>query len=316
MSLNNFLKQLTTGDDVRDFAHASKTFVDSGMRLAPKSSFLYHVAFDLAYTQFPSTKLLEAGMMVKNVTLPRYSADVKTYNAYNRVNLVQSKLKYEPVTITFHDDMANVVRDLWYEYYKYYYQDQKHVESIYSASHKYLGTRPTTEWGYNSGIIDPFIRSIRIYQMHKKQYSEYVLINPMINSWQHGQQIAGSSDPVESTMTVSFETVKYFNGAVSKESVKGFGDFHYDRAPSPLTPAGGGTSSIARPGGLLETAGGVAKDLAEGNLLSAAFKTARTVNNFKGESLKAKAVAEAREMVNSALRSNDPTKKFYFPSMK
>lgn len=317
MSSNTFLKQLTTGDTVKDFSHASKTFVDSTMRLAPKSSFLYHVAFDIVNSSLvPASNLLEAGMMVKNVTLPRFTSDVKTYNAYNRVNLVQSKLKYDPVTITFHDDMANVVRDFWYAYYSYYYTDAKHVESIYSASHKYVGARTTTEWGYNSSLVNPFMSAIRIYQLHQKQYSEYTLINPIITNWQHGQQTAGESAPVESTMTVSFETVKYKTGAVNTNNVKGFGEVHYDKAPSPLTPAGGGTSSILGPGGLVDTAASIGKDLAEGDLLSAAFKTVRTASNFKGQSLTAKAKTEARELVNSALRGNDPTKKFFFPTMK
>lgn len=316
MSLNTFLKQLTTGDTVKDFSHASKTFVDSTMRLAPKSSFLYHVAIDITQQSFSATKLLEAGMMVKSVTLPKYSADVKTYNAYNRVNLVQSKLKYDPVTITFHDDMANVVRDLWYAYYSYYYTDAKHAESIYSAPHKYTGARPTSEWGYNSGANTPFISAIRIYQLHQKQYSEYTLINPIITSWQHGQQTAGESAPVESSMTVSFETVKYKSGAVNSNNVKGFAEIHYDKSPSPLTPAGGGTSSILGPGGLVDTVGSIGQDLAEGNILSAAFKAVRTTRNFKDTSLTAKAKTEARELVNSALRGNDPTKKFFFPTMK
>lgn len=316
MSLNTFLKQLSTGDTIKDFSHASKTFVESNMRLSPKNSFLYHIAFDVGNVGFDKDKLLEAGLMAKSVTLPKYSADVKTYNAYNRVNLVQSKLKYDPVTITFHDDMANVVRDLWYAYYSYYYTDAKHTESIYRADHKYNGRRPTTEWGYNSGASTPFLTAIRIYQLHQKRYSEYTLINPIITGWQHGQQTAGDSAPVESTMTVSFETVKYANGFTSSESLKGFADNHYDKSPSPLTPQGGGTSSILGPGGLLDTVGSVGQDLAGGNFLSAAFKTIRASRSLKDGSLTAKAKTEARELINSALRGNDPTKKFFFPTMK
>ena len=44
---NQFLKQLGTGDEIHDWQHASRTFVDSLYRLSPKIGAVYHVFMDL-----------------------------------------------------------------------------------------------------------------------------------------------------------------------------------------------------------------------------------------------------------------------------
>ena len=317
MSLNNFLKELSTGDDVKDFTHASKTFVDGGMRLHPKHSFSYHVFFDITpgVGSRSQTDIIEAGMLVKDVELPKYQIDVKKYNAYNRTNLIQSHINYNPVTITFHDDMSDIVRELWYDYYNYYYKDSKLAESSYSMAYKY-GSGPKAEFGYSADALYPYFSAIRIYQLHQKQFSEYTLINPIIADWQHGQHDSSSSDAVEHKMTVQFETVKYTKGYVSANTVKGFGELHYDQSPSPLTPAGGGTQSIVGPGGLLDTVSSVSTDLAEGNVLGAALGIFRGAENFKGADFKKIAKSEFKTGIKDILKGKNPAQRFYTPTNK
>ena len=55
--------------------------------------------------------------------MPKFKITTDTVNQYNRKAVVQTKLTYEPITITFHDDMANATTDLWKNYYQYYYAD-------------------------------------------------------------------------------------------------------------------------------------------------------------------------------------------------
>ena len=320
MSLNNFLQQLQNGDDVKDYAHASKTFVDGGTRLHPKHSFSYHVFFDInpdvsSVIGRAQTETIEAGMLVKEVQLPKYTLDVKKYNSYNRTNLVQTKINYDPVTIQFHDDMANVVRELWYDYYSYYYNDAQQVESIYKQEYKYSPGSPLA-FGYSNEATIPFFIAIRIYQLHQKQFSEYTLINPVITNLEHGTQSSSSSDPVDTSMIIQFETVKYAKGYVSGNSVKGFGDLHYDQSPSPLTPLGGGTNSIVGPGGLLDTAGSISSDLAEGNLLGAGLTALRAAQNFKGADLKQIASSEFKTGIKDVLAGKNPAQRFHIPTPK
>lgn len=321
MSMNDFLKQLTTGDSVKDFAHASKTFVDSGMRLHPKTGFLYHVFFDRNPVLFGgvSADTIEMGMMAKRLSLPKYSMDTKVMNAYNRTDLVQTKIKYDPVTITFHDDMANVVTNFWRDYVRYYYRDNIYAESLYASPHRYDAQR-TSSWGFAGDQgSNPFLSAVRIYQLHKKEFTEFTLINPIITSWQHGEQDYGSSDPVEHNVTIQYETVKYKTGYITggaNGSVKGFGDIHYDKSPSPLTPAGSGTRSILGPGGLLDSVTDIAGDVAEGDLLGAIFKGARVAKTMEGSSLKKMAKEELYSFGKAVIEGKNVTSKYSFPGIK
>ena len=310
------MQQLGEGDDVKDFAHASKTFVDGRNRLHPKHSFSYHVFFEpTGVAKIGNDSFIEAGMMVKELDFPKYQIDTKTYNAYNRKNIVQSKINYQPITLTFHDDMADVVRELWYDYYQYYYQDSKMAETIYSAPYKY-GPQAPNPYGFSSEVITPYFKNIRLYQLHQKRFSECVLINPIITEWTHGRQDNSSSAPVESSMTLIFETVKYNKGIISGNSVSGFGDLHYDKSPSPLTPAGGGTTSIAGPGGLIDSLGSISEDLASGDFLSAGLTALRSAKNFKGSDLKNIAKSELKTGVKDILRGKNPAERFYVPTPK
>ena len=103
MSINEFLKGFTTGDNLKDYSHASKLFVADNYNLSPKYGFLYHVAFDLnpAIAKTPNTQQIELGMLVKQVALPSFKINVKKQNAYNRWNYTQTKVDYDNVRLTF-----------------------------------------------------------------------------------------------------------------------------------------------------------------------------------------------------------------------
>ena len=147
---NSFLNQLGTGDEIHDYQHASKTFVDSLYRLSPKIGTMYHVFMDLnsEVARTDQNSQIELGMMAKSVTLPRFSVSTKTLNAYNRKNIAQEKINYDPLSITFHDDSADVVRKFWYGYYSYYYRDSDHQLAIYDQDHKYK-KRQQQNWGFS-----------------------------------------------------------------------------------------------------------------------------------------------------------------------
>ena len=246
MATNNFLQQVYSGTGLgtflKDYKHASKIFVSGNYRLAPKMGFLFHVAFDInpAVTRLGGTEILEAGLMVKTAQLPKYTFDTKVMNAYNRPNIVQNKIKYEPIQITFHDDSSDVVRDLWYDHLTYYYRDTDYTPDKYAQSTKY-NARQTQDWGFtpaaasksNNGS-DRLLKAIRIYSLHQKKFTEYVLINPTITAWQHGQHQNGQNEPLENSMTVAYETVLYNYGTVVPGANTNFAELHYDNSPSPL----------------------------------------------------------------------------------
>lgn len=297
------LKQTVTSDFLRDFTHANKLFVGENFELVPKSGYLFHVYLDLnpylASSYLLDTKTLqEIGLMVKSAELPKYSIDNKLMNAYNRPNYIQSKIKYEPVTISFHDDSMNTIRNFWYDYYRYYYRDSDKSEQGYYLTYKY-NSDPLGSFGFTrrTESTENFIKAIRIYSMSRSFYSEYILINPIITNFRHGEHDYSNtaSSNLTNTMTIAYENVLYSDGAVSKETVKGFADLHYDRRPSPLNRVGNQRSIFGR-NGLLNTAGSVISDLTQGNFLSAIFKTATARQTFKGVNIKKAAVNEIRQI--------------------
>lgn len=235
--------EITPGQKMFDRNHASKIFVDNNYGLSPKYGWLFHVAFDVnpEVARISNDDLLRMGFVVKTASLPKFQADVKTMNAYNRVDLVQTKVKYDPLSIKFHDDNLDVVRNFWYDYYSYYYRDSDWNLSIYSSPTKY-SERQQQGWGYSprqypasSPGTQQYLSAIRIYSLHNKRFAEYTLINPMITSFKHGEHAQGNEGgTLENEMSISYQAVKYQYGTVSEETVSGFAMLQYDARPSPL----------------------------------------------------------------------------------
>lgn len=226
-----------------DRNHASKIFVANNHGLTPKYGFLFHVAFDLnpEIARISNDDILKMGFVVKSASLPRFTFETKTLNAYNRVDIVQTKVKYDTVSIKFHDDNLDIVRNFWYDYYSYYYRDSDWNDSIYAAPTKYSPRQQQT-WGYtprqtpaSNPATQQFLSAIRIYSLHNKKFAEYTLLNPTITQFQHGDH-ANSNDAgtLENTMTVQFQAVKYQYGQVSEDTVTGFATLSYDTRESPL----------------------------------------------------------------------------------
>jgi len=315
---NQFLQQVGTGDEIHDWQHASRLFVDSLYRLSPKVGTMYHVYVDLnpLVAQVDQNSQIEIGMLAKSVQLPKFSVDTKTYNAYNRKNIAQEKINYDNLTLTFHDDSADVVRNFWYGYYSYYYRDADHQEPLYQQEHKYK-KRQEQNWGFTpltTTGTPHYINALRVYSLHQKSFSAYTLIRPTITEFGHGQHVSGEYVPMEHSMTVAYEAVQYATGPVSEGTVLGFNTIHYDKSPSPLSSLGGGTTSILGPGGLVEGLGDSITNLQNGNFLGAALGGFRTYNNFKGADFKSIAAGEASQIGRNILRGQNPQSTVFVPT--
>lgn len=318
----NFASDVAAGflenPNLRDATHASKTFRSAGYGYAPKFKFLFHVYFELNDAYIPLAVPLPTdnnfGLAVKTVQLPKYSFDVHTLNQYNRKRVVQTKIKYDPINITLHDDNNNLIRKLWFNYYTYYFKDAMQLDpmsgvspsqeggvtdinrrNIYDSSIDYdldwgfIGesSKPMTPLATAVGSSKaPFFRAINIYGFNQHNFVLYRLINPMIESFTHDTYDYSQSNGImEHQMTLQYETVKYYDGAVDgkkpSEIVKQFGtNDHYDTVLSPIARPGS-QSNILGPGGLLSAAGGISEDLVSGNILGALQKASVAKNTFK-----------------------------------
>lgn len=311
------LKQAITPDNVKDYAHASRLFVGDQYRLVPKNGFLFHLFIDINASYYDAqnpNSLTEIGLMVKTADLPRFSVETKTFNAYNRPNIVQNKLHYDPINITFHDDSNNLIRNFWTSYLKYYYRDSDYQPNAYGIPHKY-SEQQINAYGYSPKQSTPFLKSIRLYSLHQKRFSEYILINPIIKNFRHGTHGQDKTDTMQHEMTIEYEAVLYNGGRTSLGNPPGFAELHYDLTPSPITTAGGGARSIFGPGGLIDTGRDVIEDISRGNFGAALFKAARGINNAKGMNLKQTAITELTTQFNRTIRESITTQRIVVPNV-
>ena len=306
---------------------------------------------------FSATDISNMGLVVKNVQLPSYEIDVKELNQYNRKRVVQTKINYQPVQINFHDDGNDLIRNMWYNYFSYYYKDPTQAYSgggattgtngnaentpngfNYNRRDIYDQYRQGNDWGYigenysdpNSNLSDvadqgkpPFFRDIRIYGLNQHKFVSYVLINPIITGWQHDQfDYAQGNGTMEHKMTIKYETVKYYSGAVgsgstvpsgarseSDTNIKNFADpSRYDTVRSPIARPGS-TASVLGQGGLLDTGIGIISDLQRGDMagiLGAAQKSAAAYNTFRGKNFQAIVNEEAKTAAKDILKQELP----------
>lgn len=337
---------------LRDYKHASKTFIPNAYANTPKFKWLFHVYFEINKSLitdnigavFPGNP--NYGLMVKSISLPKFEMDITELNQYNRKRYIQNKIKYAPVNISFHDDNNNTIRNLWYTYYSYYYNDPSQPQNLNrgaspsvnaaalnatSSAANYAGTNiyspnisenGAQNWGYageaststNAQAIAapkaPFFSSISIFGFNQHNFAQYQLINPIIESFNHDTySYAESSGTMENTMTVKYESVKYYEGALNglkpDEIVSRFGEVEsYDKTPSPISIPGS-TRTILGQGGLVEATNGVLKDLANGNVLGAIQTAARTAQTFKtGSNVVSALKTEVLSEVNKAISSS------------
>jgi len=147
---------------LRDFTHASKIFRENGnYQNTPKFKYLFHVYFKINPEAFPDAVGNNYGVLVKTIKLPSYNIDTTTMNQYNRKRIIQTKIKYDPIDITFHDDngsglgtpnLGGTIRALWKAYYNYYYFDGTTPEVVFSGNR---GAASQPIQGGGGTIINP-----------------------------------------------------------------------------------------------------------------------------------------------------------------
>ena len=318
------VSSLFSGTILRDYTHAAKTFRTNSYQYAPKLKFLFHTYFELNTNPGDQTNF---GLLVKEIKLPNFSFNTLQLNQYNRKRIVQTKIKYEPIEIVFHDDNGNQATRLWEAYYQYYYNDSTKPGSVlsgpgvgssvadYNSRNIYSSDiSGNDDWGFSGGQTDaatgtkvPFFKNITVFGFNQHNFTAYTLINPVITSFGHDTyNYAEGGGTMTNRMTIDYETVVYNYGALDGRSpgniVKGFGDqAHYDTNPSPI--AGQGQSTILGQGGLVDAAGGAIQSLAGGNIVGAVANSMAAYNSFNQLTAPGNNLNVGNEALNALLRT-------------
>jgi len=294
-SINNFLQGFQDGlPGMKDFRHASRLYIDDNYKLMPKQKFLFHVVFNtdetLFFNGFNTNERLELNMLVKSCDLPKYNMSVEEKTQYNKKMYAATRIAYEPVNITFHDDHADTVNAFWKKYYEYHIADSVALNSDLAISNTKddyydgIDKKNITKFGMDTPAQrkKPYLKGIEIFVLHKQRFTSMTLVNPVIGSFSHDNlDQADGAGVLSNTMQILYETVIYKSGIVNKNNVPGFATIHYDKEPSPLTVLGGGTNSIFGPGGVVDGIGSVIRNVQSGNILGAILAASNTYNNAK-----------------------------------
>jgi hypothetical protein len=294
-SINNFLKGFQDGlPGMKDYRHASRLYIDNNHKLMPKQKFLFHVVFNTDETlfvdSFNTNERYELNMLVKSCDLPKYNMSVEEKTQYNKKMYAATRIAYEPVNITFHDDHADTVNAFWKKYYEYHIADSVSMNSDLQISntkddlYDWGDKRTTNKFGMDTPNQRkrPYLKGIEIFVLHKQRFTSMTLVNPVIGSFSHDNlDQADGAGVLSNTMQILYETVIYKSGIVNKNNVPGFATVHYDNEPSPLTVLGGGTNSIFGPGGVVDGVGSVIRNVQSGNILGAILSASNTYNNAK-----------------------------------
>lgn len=262
---DNFKQFGSLKGDLGDYQHASRLYRANNFRLAPKFKHLYHVVLHInpfVRERSPLREQLyipEVNLLCKSVDLPKYNIQTDTVNQYNRKKVVQTRVDYQPLNISFHDDNAGLTSLLWESYFRYYYTDSNYVQKnpdgtpaitvdAYGRGPNGINSIYSTgeAQGYRFGLDRPnkrtnFFTSIVVYQLSpqdtKSTYTSFTLINPYIEAFQHDSMVQEGTNFSENILTISYEAVQYNRGYTKVDSAPpNFGEWHYDNAPSPLTP--------------------------------------------------------------------------------
>ena len=227
-------QSLGPGDFVRDYRHAARIFGSNDFIRAPKSKYLFYVVITTNPAAVadnfgsPPNFKSELSYLVKNVELPKFEIEVQEHNQYNRKVLSHRQIKYNPVTIKFHDDNAATLRDFWQTYYNYYFMDGRYTDSDFKKDDKYKSRTSGTSnrWGMDTNAKAPYLTKIDIYSLYHGYADKITLESPMITSFNHdSHDYADNTGVMEATMTVRYTGVRYEqNPSIdAKTGLPGFG---------------------------------------------------------------------------------------------
>lgn len=178
---------------MRDYNHAAKTFTsESGYLLAPYSAFLFHVViyFNTSAPVASDAKTLldqrALAVLVSQSELPSVGYQTETLNQYNKKKLIKKKTDYDPLKLSFRDDVGQKVRTLWNRYNFHYNADFGKTLDTWKNTTPYHNTPQQQRWGLDSSNVvntqnQRFIEKIEIYSMGSGIAHRSTLVNPIIS---------------------------------------------------------------------------------------------------------------------------------------
>jgi len=127
-------------------------------------------------------------LVAKSCELPRFSVETQVVNVYNHKTIVQTKMNYEPITMTFYDQTNDVAESLIWDFVK--------------------GQFDPSDASKKTGIA-PMTVTIKMKNLSGEGEDKvYTLLNAFITDAQHDTLDYSTSDPVVWTITLRYEDLE------------------------------------------------------------------------------------------------------------
>lgn len=190
----------------RNFKISLRNAVFTNNALIPKPKFLFFVKFIQASTNAiaPGSTIADTNkysdpaegivFQVKTIDKPKFNIKTETLHQYNKKRVIQTQIDYQPMTITFHDDVSDHVIQFWKDYYEYYYGDARKITSDSwredIVANQFDDTT-NTGWGYigqfagGNANNKNFLERIELYQFYGRQFTLISFVHPKISVFDH-----------------------------------------------------------------------------------------------------------------------------------
>ena len=193
----------------------------------PRPKFLFMVRFLRGAGQ-GSPKDWKRGVVlaVRKIDRPAIQPVVQEIKQYNRKRLIQTGVKYGPVTIELHDTADGVANQMWQEYAAYYFGDfRRSSEAGWNYDVTMGDFNDPSGMGFGSvlpamgpnateadiGSSGYFFDKIEVYQFFADQYLQYDLIHPRITSYNPDDLDYEQTGTNGIRITLEYETIIYHN---------------------------------------------------------------------------------------------------------
>lgn len=190
----------------RNFKISLRNAVFTNNALIPKPKFLFFVKFIQAPTNAatPGSAVADTNkysdpaegivFQVKTIDKPKFNIKTETLHQYNKKRVIQTQIDYQPMTITFHDDVSDHVMQFWQDYYEYYYGDGNKFSSSQwreDIVKNQFDDTAGTGWGYlgqfAGGLAEGknFLERIELYQFYGQKFTLISFVRPKISVFDH-----------------------------------------------------------------------------------------------------------------------------------
>lgn len=190
----------------RNFKISLRNAVFTNNALIPKPKFLFFVKFIQASTNAatPGSTIADTNkysdpaegivFQVKTIDKPKFNIKTETLHQYNKKRVIQTQIDYQPMTITFHDDVSDHVIQFWKDYYEYYYGDARKTNSDAwreDIVKNQFDDTTGTGWGYigefagGNANNKNFLERIELYQFYGQKFTLISFVHPKISVFDH-----------------------------------------------------------------------------------------------------------------------------------